>query len=751
MNTKRNAVLFAGSSVVLSALAGHTRHAGAETYFRGDLQHRPRLVFDSRDGAHLARVIDHIDKKEQPWTAAYEALRDDAEKGVVVSHTQSGWKSQKDKWAVLYGRETENGRVARAKAAVAWLYVKGLDPAFRPLPRLPGDATPDGWVKKQAAESVKIIEGMYDDWPCWRGASVMDRGIVAADSLVGHAQAYDFLAALPAPYAVSLDTADRRLGELAGDFHFWLFTIKGQKSNHGIRVASGLGTAAIVLNRHDRYRLLKPGTWYERPSRWIKHAAKLLHPTDKGSNLAYQLETGAFGEGTSYHRYAADLYLPFFFGYDRFLSGGGVPFLKSDPVNDAAAWSLDLRLPDGRRPVVNNATVGHDALVGILLSQVPGGARSDRDQTNLLWDWQKSGYPGAGGSRSLELLGAFDPKPSVVAAAGALVSPWADPTRFLDRQGEAVLRTSAGPDAAYCLVMARHGAARTHAGGHSSVDNGAFTFFARGDFVTIDPGYAGFTRVKETYKGEHRSLILVDGKAPSPAHKPLGIFRWVSGGEDASLVAGPRTQSGPDVRSAEVATSYEGATLRRTVALVQERYLLVEDRCTSSKDRDFTSQVQTNAGAAKKRPVTTSGTTARFGTARLDLPVCVGGAATAPLSLDSASAFDATGDSPEGHDALRFKARGKSVTFLTAIAVEAPGKTPVVESVALSSGTALRISTGGRVDVAISNPNGALLAVPATATTREVVTDAAFAIVSFDATKTGATLLQVGGTQLVIK
>ncbi|HVY61242.1 MAG TPA: hypothetical protein VHF22_06280, partial [Planctomycetota bacterium] len=490
----------------VALLAGEAR---AATYFHPELTHRPRLGFDGRDPGHVARLVAHVSAQEQPWAATYAAIRDRAERGAIVPYGSSGWDTKPDKWAVLYGQEATNGQVAAAKAAVAWLYSQGLDPAWRPLPHLAGEATPAGWAKAQAAQAARTIEGMYPSWPCYKGNDVIDRGIVAADELASHCEAYDLLAALPASLRPSLAAAEKRIGGLAADLNFYYFTVDVQKNNHSIRVASALGLAGLTINTFDEYRWWNPATAWKRPAAWVAKAEDNLHPSAASSVLCYQTSTGAYAEGTSYYDYAADLYLPFFFAYDRFLSGAGVPFLRSDGVTNVARWSLDLRLPDGRRPAVDNATVHADFTPGYFLSRAAGGARSAADQAAFLWDFDRQGHPGMTGARAISMLAAFDPAPSVVQAAAALASPWgAQPTRFLDAQGAAVLRSGAGAADAYALVDAQHGDVRTRGAGHESVENGAYTFFARGDFVTIDPGYPGFTDVAKVNKGEQRSMVL---------------------------------------------------------------------------------------------------------------------------------------------------------------------------------------------------------------------------------------------------
>ncbi len=721
-----------------------TAFAGGQ--FQNGLTHRPRVGFDGRDGAHTARVLQRINTQQEPWAGAYGALRDLAERGQAVAHGVSGWKQKPDKWAVLYGQETRNGQIATAKAAVAWLYTQGLDPAWRPLPRLPGESTPDGWVRAQVDQARAIVDGVYDDWPCWKGFKVINRGIVAADSLTMNAAAFDLLAALPAAFRPSLDVAERRLGDLASDLNYWAFILASQRNNHTTRVASGLGMAALVLNRHDRYRWYKPGTWWHRPKRWMAKAVKRLHPTRRSSALRHQGEMGAYAEGTSYYHYAADLHQPFFSTYHRFLSGGGTPFLASDLVNDLARWSVGLRLPDGRRPIVDNARVFKDTTPGYFFSRVANGVRGAADQELFLWDWKRAGYPGSRGRRAVFLLGT-DPTDQLVQRVDAMAEPSFGPSLIQASLGSATLRSGWGPDAAHTLVLAQSGDVRKRGGGHESVANGAFAYFVHGDHVTIDPGYFGFTGVKKTHKGEHRSMVLVDGKAPKPAHKALGFLGWVSGGKDTRVISGPRTQTQhAEVQSVQVASRYERADIGRTVLLVGDRYLLVEDRCSARRSKTYTTQVQTNAGQAKARPLSVSGQTVSYETNRKRLPVSVGAVGTAPLSVRVTRRESSMGESPNGHDAIEFSARGSNVRFLTAIAAEPNGASaPRVAGLTCSGGgLALRIAARGEIDVVVSNPGGATVQVAAATGTPVVTTDYEIVVVRFDATGAGRTVWSLG-------
>ncbi|MGE0706833.1 MAG: heparinase II/III family protein [Planctomycetota bacterium] len=715
--------------------------------WREDLTHRPRLAFDGRDPAHIARLVARIDAQQDPWATGYRALRDLAEGGQPKDHRGSGWQSKGDKWEALYSQEAQNGAIAAAKTAVAWLYTRGLDPAWRPLPRLPGEATPEGWCRAQTAEARRIIEAMYDDWPGWRGFGVLNRGIVMADSLTMHCLAYDLLEALPPSWHGALAKSRERLSDLASDARYYWKIIDSYDGNHPMRVASGLGIAAIALNDLDRYRWWKPGTWWHRPSGWVEKAERNLHPTRRGSDLRGQASQGAFAEGSSYYAYALDLVLPFCFSYARFQGQGrGVPFLQSDLMNELLRWSVDTRLPDGRRPQVDNARMFHDSGPAYFLSRLRQGARGDADREVLLWDLKHSGFPGFGGRRALFQLGAYDPDPALEARVAAWTGLPGTPSRYLDRQGAAVLRTGWGADAAHVLVQAQHGELRTAGGGHESVDNGSYALWMHGDVVTLDPGYYGFTKVEATNAGQHRSLVLVDGEAARPAHHWfLGLGPWVSGGVDTHIVAGERSQVRGEVRPVAVRSRYCKADIDRTVALVGARYLVVEDRCASKKARTFTTQVQTNAGAPKQRPLTRAGAVVRYETNRGRVQVCVGASASAALSARTSRRESWIGEGPDGHEAIEYSARGAQVRFLTAIAAAPPGAAaPEVEAIALPNGAvALRVASGGAVDVIVSSPSGAV-AVPATSGTAAFRSTHALTIVSFPQNGQRSVLWTVG-------
>ncbi|MHC4831482.1 MAG: hypothetical protein ACYTFT_14195, partial [Planctomycetota bacterium] len=83
--------------------------AEAQPTWEPQRTHRPRLGFDGRDPAHTQRVIDRIERGEQPWKRGYETLRDLVDVGVVVPHGSHNWRGQSDRWRALYDQEAANG------------------------------------------------------------------------------------------------------------------------------------------------------------------------------------------------------------------------------------------------------------------------------------------------------------------------------------------------------------------------------------------------------------------------------------------------------------------------------------------------------------------------------------------------------------------------------------------------------------------------------------------------------------------
>lgn len=725
--------------------------------WRRDIAHHPRATLDARDAAHLARLRDRIQAQEAPWSLAYAHLRDLAEAGRVVPHGSWAWRGQPDKWAALYGQEVQNGLVARAQAAVVYLATQGVDPPWRPLPRLPGQATPQGWLAAQAARAARTLEGLHDDWPGWRGWGVLNRGIVSAESLLVHAQAWDLLAGLPANLRPPLDLARRRLTALAEDHCFYGPLLHTEQNNHPMRVNAGLASAGVILNDHDRYRWWKPWTWDADPGDWVRRGERRLDPERRGSDLRFQIESGAYGEGTAYFSYAADLYAPFHWAYRR---AGGRAFSPwtSARLDRANRWGAAIRLPDGRRPAVDNAPLGRFSAAAYLVNRLPDGSRGPDQRRALGWDWVDQGYPGARGARALELLAAWDPDPADLAAIAATTPP--GQSVFLADEGTAVLRAGPGRADACAVLLAEHGSAREAGGGHEDVDALAFSLFAEEDALALDPGYPGWTQVEHTHAARHHNLVLIDGEGPRAPGRRLGIFPWRARDVDAFLEpTGPRTHDGRALDSVSGRTEYRRARITRTLTLLRGRALVVEDLVEARRPCDLTAQFHAGGGGTKPGRAALTPLGLSFHTLVKAVPVEVALATTRGLPrLELGQERDALGGdlSPAGRDrhaVLRGTVRAERARLLTLVTWgPAGGAAPSLPVRLLDrpGATALLSVTGsGTTVIAAAQESPGALVLPAGAGHPRVATDGTSLVVAIEqglvvaATAHDATYLEV--------
>lgn len=739
-------------SLVLLLLCALPSQAGG--YKRG-LTHRPRATFDARDAAHVTRTRDRIHAQQRPWSDSYAALRDLAENGTAVAHGAHNWNGQPDKWAVLYGREVQNGLVARAKATVAWLGAQGVDPAWRPLPRLPGATTPESWLRQQAQQSKAIIDGIYAKFPGWRGYGVLNRGIVSAESLMVHSQAWDLLAALPRAWNLDLGPGRKKLIELAEDHQFYAPIVSAEKDNHRIRIDSGVAVAGIVFGDHTASKWWKPWSWWENPECWVERAEKTVDPEHRKGHMRTQIESGAYAEGTAYQAYAEDMYSPFMLAYTRF--DGAKPLMQSARLDRSHRWSVALRLPDGLRPPVDNA--GFSSLrTGFLVNRFARGSRDAAQRALFGWDWADQGYADARGSRALELLAAYDPSDTDAIAIANYTAPAA--SAFLPSEGEAVLRTGGGRDAAYALLTAEHGSAREDGTGHDDADALSYFAYAEQDVIALDPGYGGFSQVKRTNAAAHHNVVLVDGKGPRSARKPL--LWWKASPTDAFLEAtSPRTFDGPRLRSAEARTDYEGVSFRRTLTLVGDRALVIEDRADAGQDHDLTSLFHASGGGNKQGAATLTGVGLSFMTHKLRVPVEVAVDTTrgAPR-LSVGRQFDSLGAGQNGnggdeHAVLEATVRARRANLLTLVIWGKPGQAPSapVHLPTPAGASAITGTWGTTTVVAITQEARGALTIAATATTPEVETDATLVVLLLDngalasAVAHDATLLRVAAAR----
>ena len=196
-----------------------------------------------------------------------------------------------------------------------------------------------------------------------------------------------------------------------------------------MRAYAGLGLAAMALSDH-------PGG-ANTPQEWADHAYDLVT-----RSLWQQIddEDGSWAEGPFYGRYAADVYLPWMYALRNLT---GVDLFADPQVEATHRWSLNLRLPSGRRPNIDDAHL--DDAYGHYLSAVYADGGLHR------WDWeQNENGPFTRGFNEMDAIAIYDD--SVEARA-----PDHGPTVFMPAAGTPSSAATGVPGPPTCCCAASTG------------------------------------------------------------------------------------------------------------------------------------------------------------------------------------------------------------------------------------------------------------------------------------------------------
>jgi hypothetical protein len=110
---------------------------------------------------------------------------------------------------------------------------------------------------------------------------------------------------------------------------------------------------------------------------------------------------------------------------------------------------------------------------------------------------------------------------------------------------------------------------------YSQGDAGHFVLIAWDEVLAADSGYDHW-KSRDYFGAEFHNVLLIDGKGPEQ--------------NTSGEMSGVQTE-GP-VRRARVVSAYQGCTVRRTLALVRGRYVLVADRVLATEAHDYAWQVR---------------------------------------------------------------------------------------------------------------------------------------------------------------
>ena len=437
--------------------------------------------------------------------------------------------------------------------------------------------------------------------------------------------------------------------------------------NWHVRAYGGLGLAALVLSDH-------PGIDDRTPQSWANRAFDLVT-----RSMAHQIDEvdGGYAEGPFYSRYAADVYLPYFFALKNVM---GIDLFADPQIAKMHDWSVNLRLPDGRRPNIED---GHlDDFYGHYLAAV------DADGPVHLWDWLNNGKGLYVREFSeMDAIALYDD--SVVP-----MEPDRGPSIFMPGAGDAVFRSSWGADATYMLLRGEHGRARAQGLGHEHPDETSFIIYAAGEMLALDAGYINFTNHSKVNSGRNHNVVLVDGEGPPNL---IVANESIDGGNDAFI---ENVFVSPFMDYAEVRAGYADADVRRSVMFADHSYFVVADELRDDLSHTYQWRLHGHGGGTSGGSYARTGNLARWSRPKAELLAFVDDAEEVVFSeRDTIHSFDFLQEPT--HTMLLAEKTGASVNFLSVLYPRAVEQAePNISGVEGATGQVVQIAHGDHRDFA---------------------------------------------------
>lgn len=487
--------------------------------------------------------------------------------------------------------------------------------------------------------------------------------------------------------------------------------------NWHIRAYGGLGLAALTLADHAADDNGKT------PQDWANRAHDLVM-----RSLIHQIDPvdGGYAEGPFYSRYAADVYFPYLLAVRQLT---GVDELADSLLVKMHDWSLNLRLPDGRRP---NTDDGHlDDFYGNYLAAVETDGGVHR------WDWQNN-FDAQGRQRlyvrefsEMDAIALYDD-------SIAAVEPVRGPTIFMPEAGDAVFRSDWSTAGTYLLLRGEHGRAREQGLGHEHPDETSFILYAHGEMLALDAGYINYDNHHKVFEGRSHNVILVDGEGP-PLVTIVG--ESVDGGNDA-YIENHFTRGFADY--AEVRAAYGGVQVRRRVMFPDRRYFVVADEVRDDTPHAYEWRLHGHGGGTSGGDYARNDNLTRWtrSTAELIayLPARQGRTFTESDTIHSFGYLE-----EPTHTVLRVQEQADNVEFLAVLYPRAlpDGPEPTMSTPEAAGGQAVSLESSSGEDVVwIATANADTVAVAATFDTLR--SDGRFGFVRWEGEAVAAICVQDG-------
>ena len=449
-------------------------------------------------------------------------------------------------------QEQANGEIAQANAFLAWL----LD-----------DET-------YAAKAREFLQKLSDNYASHKDSDI---NIRMPSIVMCYTFALDLLVGAEMIPENEAEEAETKLTTIIDAFYadyiendFNRIFIHYTQNNHPIRTACSIGTVALGFPEHPEARKWADWAFSELSYLW-------------GPNGQYVQEDGGVSEGSLYYRFAFGASLAMFHAWhnrigeprtftkncinrideDPWTGHGcvdGESFVFKNPMFEepfqkSVDWFLTLRMPDGRRPPMEDSG----------LKDGNGGAVMARymDREDLVWDWHTDNLNMSGGMDLRILHLAYAPE-----IPDAQPPAWTH--RVMETAGQAVFRSGWGEEDFWLMVTAEHGSARKTI--HDHVDGGSFTMSAYGEYLLIDCGYYKPNSMNNavTAQAASHNLLTIEEEPVEPKGMITNF-----GDADAFLKNEVLSDS---LAYVEAWQDLDVTQTQRSVMLVRNRYAVVADR-----------------------------------------------------------------------------------------------------------------------------------------------------------------------------
>lgn len=454
---------------------------------------------------------------------------------------------------VFDSAEQRNGVVAQHAAFLAWL-------------------NDDSAMADKARDFIKQLSREYSTHEDG------DLNIRMPSIVMCYANALDFLIAGNFIPQNEIEDAEDKLTYLIYEFYKEyvvddlgrFFSINLTQNNHPIRTACSIGYIAMAFPEYEHS---------EEMANWAFSELDYLF----GPNGQYIQPDGGVSEGPFYFRFGFGAAQAFFWAYknrvgeprvfskdcinriedDPWTNNGCVddePFvytnlLKSERVQKTADWILNLRMPDGKRPPLEDGNIRDQNGQGLFAAYL--------NRPDLYWDFVNNDMNMSGGMDLFVQHLAYMPEDMEP------VEPDFKNVVMYDA-GQAIFRSDWGENAVWAMINAEHGSVRKTV--HDHIDSTSFQLYAYGEYLLIDTGYYKPVQYNNarTCQAIAHSVILIDGEEVPPK----GLLTDF-GDTDAFL----ENESLSDEFSyVEARQPLEKTTTIRSFMMVHERYLVIADR-----------------------------------------------------------------------------------------------------------------------------------------------------------------------------